>query len=296
MIRIASPNIEIQIDNLDRIIRICSVIQFYRYKERNSYPIGAFHDYNLLYQKSLLHGTSIKQLAHMVGQYFPPKNNYIQIIDPFSINIILRSLIEAYLTFHHMSSSTSNEENSAKHMIWVIFGMLQRQKLSLDETNALYADNKNRKEKEREKIDAIISNLKQNDAFLKLDTEKQSTLLKQLKREWKIEFYGNTFQPKSYQDIMNSIGFTNELFANIYNSLSWSTHSTSISISQFNELWGEERHDSLFLKNALVFISSILAFMTYDIIYVDTDYSVGYKKLTDNQKQFLNDYHAFFRE
>ncbi len=296
MYRIASDNIEDQIDYLDQIIRTCSIIQFYRNKERNTYKEGAFYDFNLLYQKSLIHSMSIKQLAHKIGLYDPSRDIYKEIIDPFSINIILRTSMEAYLTFYHLSSSTSEDENKLRHMIWVVFGMFQRQKLSFNESNKLYAESESRKKEEMSKIEAIISNIEKNPEFKLLDHAKQSSLRKQYKKEWKFEFHGNTYQPKSYQDIMNSIGFNNDLFANIYNNLSWSTHSTSISVAQLNDLWGQERHDLLFLKNALIFTSSVLAFMTLDLIIVDNDYSVGYDKLTKDQKQFLSYYHSFFRE
>jgi hypothetical protein len=296
MIQVASRNIEDQLDNIDQIIKVCSIIQYYRYKDRNSYIKGEYHDFNLLYQKSLIHSMSIKQLAHQIGIYDPSKDIFKKIIDPFSINVILRSTIEAYLTFYHLSSSTSEEENKLRHMIWAVFGMLQRQKLSFDESNRLYEQNERKKREEKERIDQVITNIEKHPVFMLLTADKQASIKRQFRKEWKFQFQGNTYRPKSYQEILNSVGFNNDLFANIYNNLSWSTHSTSISVAQLNNLWGNERHDIAFLRNSLLFTSSILAFMTIDLLNVDSDYSIGYEKLSEDQKQLLNDYHSFFRK
>ena len=294
--RITSRDTNTQKNNLKDTLDIVQSIQYNRYKKKDAYIIPMLHDSNLLFQKAYLHGKSIYQLSQGIDVFVSEFNANIKINDPFSIGILIRGLLESYLTFFHINFAPTEEAKKSLYISWVIYGQNQRQKVAiLDKTNPLYELNNQKLLSEKKSIDKNIEHLKKTNSYSELSQENQLKLIKQLKNNWKFEFQSDKYKIIGYQEILDKVGIRNQLYKNLYNHLSWSTHSTSVGLSQFADLWDTKGADLLFLNNSLIYTCSILAFMSRDVVINDSDFRIGYDHLTQDQKDLLNFYNYYFR-
>ncbi len=285
-----------QIYNLRQILNICESLQYRRYFEKPTFNSQILQDNNLLYQKCHLHGCSIHALSTGIKITNTDLGINQIINDPFSINVIFRTLLETFLTFYFVNFSPTDEENQARHLIWIIFGLYQRQKIKIaDVSNPLLKMNETKLREEKQNIEKLLLILYKYESYKNLSHDKKVTLNKTLKSEWKIIFSGESFRTTNFPQILDLVGIRMEIYSNIYNNLSWSAHSTSISISQFKDLWNNERNDILIQNNTLMHTSSFLSFMTADLIRKDHEYYSSYLQLSQYQKDLLNFYNYYFR-
>jgi len=305
-----SQDPSIQISNLETILEIIQTIQFVRYKKKDQYTVSRLHDSNLLYQKAYLHGLSILKLAKGIQVSLPRFKIDSVLNDPVSIAIIVRGLLETYLTFYQISFADNDDHRDMSYISWIIFGLKQRLKLKFEKPdksllqtnkqlyekyNALYNSNMQRLEEEKDTTNRNIESLKRMKTFVAFDADNQANYIKQLRREWKFEYFDSKYKPLGYQDILNKVGLRVSSFSNLYNHLSWPTHSTSIGISQIEGMWNQDRMDLGFLGNAILYTNLFLTLMSRDVIFNDPDFKVGYKKLSREHKDLLNFYNYQFR-
>jgi hypothetical protein len=308
--KIMSCDPSVQIENLGNVLSIIQTIQFVRYKEKDSYTDDRLHDSNLLYQKAYLHGLSISKLSKGIQVYLPQLDQTVPLNDPISIALLVRGLLETYLTFYHINFADNNESRDTSYISWIIFGLNQRQKLKFEKPDEdmiqtdkeyyekylrLYISNMQKMDEEKKVLDTNIEALKRTTLFSSFDSETQRKYIGQLKREWKYEYKNQNFHPVGYQDILNKIGIRISSFANLYNNLSWPTHSTSVAMKQIADLWNQGRMDILFLNNSLLYTNLFLSLMSRDILINDPDFMIGYNELSQENKDLLNFYNYYYR-
>lgn len=299
-----------QITLLEDVTKMVQTIQFARYKEKDQYTVDRLHDSNLLYQKAYLHGLSILKLSKGIHVSLPQYKINTVFNDPVSIGIIVRGLLETYLTFYQINFAENEDQRDTSYISWIIYGFKQRQKLKFekpddgllqtdkslyDKYNLLYMGNMQKLEQEKQVMNGNIELLKRTTTFSKFDIENQKNFIKQLSRDWKFEYSDDKYRTLGYQDILNKVGLRLSSFKNLYNHLSWPTHSTSIGMRQIAEMWDQGRMDINFLNNALVYTNMILSLMSRDVIYIDPDFEIGYKALSQEYKDLLNFYNYNFR-
>jgi len=299
-----------QITLLEDVTKIVQTIQFGRYKEKDQYTVDRLHDSNLLYQKAYLHGLSILKLSKGIHVFLPQFKINTVFNDPVSIGIIVRGLLETYLTFYQINFAVNEDQRDTSYISWIIYGLKQRQKLKFerpdekllqtdkalyDKYNQLYMANMQKLAEEEQVVSGNIELLKRTITFSKFDVENQKNFIKQLSRDWKFEFIDGKYRTLGYQDILNKVGLRLSSFKNLYNHLSWPTHSTSISMRQIAEMWNQGRMDLTFLNNALIYTNMILSMMSRDVIYIDPDFETGYNALSQEYKDLLNFYNYHFR-
>lgn len=309
--RIMSRDSSDQIKLLEDVTKIVQTIQLGRYNAKDQYTVDRLHDSNLLYQKAYLHGLSILKLSRGIPIEMPPYKKIVSLNDPVSIAILVRGLLETYLTFYHINFADNDAKRDTSYISWIIFGLKQRLKLNFekpdetliytnkkiyDEYNQMYISNMQRLEEEKRVLDNNIEALKRTTVLSSFDLETRKNYIKQLSREWKFEYSDNKYQPIGYQDILNKVGMRISSFSNLYNYLSWPTHSTSIAISQIADLWNQSRMDILFLNNSLILTNLFLSLMSRDILISDPDYMIGYNGLSQENKDLLNFYNYYSRE
>jgi len=308
--RISSRDTSEQIKLLEVVTKIVQTIQLERYNVKDHYTINRLHDSNLLYQKAYLHGLSILKLSKGIPVEMPPFNKVVSLNDPVSIAILVRGLLETYLTFYYINFADDDDTRDTSYISWIVFGLKQRLKLKFekpdenliithreiyDKYNQMYISNMQRLEEEKQVLGKNIEALKRTTVFSFFDLETQRNYIKQLSREWKFEYSDNKYQPIGYQDVFNRIGIRLSSFSNLYNHLSWPTHSTSVAMSQIADMWNQGRMDVLFLNNSLIYTNLFLSLISRDILISDPDFMIGYKKLSQEKKDLLNFYNYYFR-
>jgi uncharacterized protein (UPF0335 family) len=299
-----------QIKLLEDVTKIVQSIQLGRYNEKDLFTVDRLHDCNLLYQKAYLHGLSILKLSKGIHVEMPSFNKIVSLNDPVSIALLVRGLLETYLTFYHINFADNNDKRDTSYISWIVFGLKQRQKLKFekpdeslihtnrklyDKYNQMYISNMQRLEEEKRVLDNNVEALKRTAVFSSFDLENQKNYIKQISREWKFGYSNNKYQPIGYQDILNNVGIRISSFSNLYNHLSWPTHSTSVAMSQIADMWNQGRMDILFLNNSLIYTNLFLSLMSRDILINDPDYMIGYNELSQEKKDLMNFYNYYFR-
>lgn len=289
---ISSSNLETQASNFEIILNTAKKIHFTRGEYKDSYPSARLQTNNLLLQKIIISGYSLRKLIY--GIDIPDNSNAnIKIYDPITLNIVLRSILETYLTFYHLNFAENNDENELRYLIWEYYGLKYRSKLKIraEDISSKHREVKDRDNKEIAKLESEIikSNLYQS-----LSDEKKDTFLKEIRKNWKISFKGNSYLKLGFQEILNGIGLRITFYENQYNYLSWSAHTTSILIYQLRDMY-TNGFDKFEVKNFLVKACSIIAMAVRDLITIDPDYLPSYHQQSQRDKDYLNIYNYFFR-
>lgn len=244
---------------------------------------------NLITQKFLVHGYSIKQLINGITLDSPSQNLNIKMFDPFSIYSLERTLIENYLVLNYISNHTETDDIlNCRFEIWMRYGIKQRK-----------ITPKNENEKRVTKLDkeSIIhfdKLIKKRLCYQKLTADKKISFYKTIDKEWKIIFNNEKFNPVSWKDLMSEAGIKKEITENIYNYLSWHSHSQSISILQFREMW-ENNSEEHSIIESLKKINRFSAFLISDIILSNKDLKKSYDNLSNEYKDLINFYNFSYR-
>lgn len=245
---------------------------------------------NLLTQKIIMHGASIFKLLE--GVDFPiKKGRTAKIVDPFSMKVLFRGLLEGYLTLNHINSSDTEYENEIRFKIWLQFGLVQRGKMNVvfysqEATNQLAL--------ERKQIQELINDIKASEFYNSMDNKKQITFVDQIRKDWKFGSKRNTYVKYSWQDLVENSGLNKQVFKDTYNFLSWFAHSTSISLFQLRDFYKEDRT----LQETILIMmetSIIIALACTDLIKIDNELKNQYYLLTQYEKDLINIYNYVFR-
>lgn len=276
-------------ETLKEIISIVNSLINRQAREKNYFLSERLQLSNLLVQKIILHGSSILNLVE--GIEVPSKDSRIKKLrDPISMNVLFRGLLESYLTLNHFNFSGTEEENEIRFKIWMQYGLRQRGKMTF--TKIPFAAKI--LEKERIDIESLMNEIILSNFYKSLDEDKQRTFVEQIERDWKFGFRDNTYIKFSWQQLLDKTGINVQLFDGTYNLLSWSAHSTCISLWQLNEIYQGKRADTEtinIMKETAIFI----AFACTDLIKKDIELKKQYDLLTQNDKDLINIYNYMFR-
>jgi hypothetical protein len=279
------------IKNLKEILSIANSLIFDRAKRVNIIETERLHISNLLAQKILLHSSTI--LANAKGICYPLKNNNeVHIQDPFSLNVIFRSLVECYLTLNHINFSETEEQKEIKLKLWSQYGLRQRGKMAI---TVLKKEGELVQENDRETIEELVKDIKSNINFLNLDEDKKETFLDQITKDWKFGFKKNIYLKYSWQELLDKSGLKNELYNDLYNYLSWFAHSSSISIYQLRDIYSEFR-EIVEITNVVRDTAVFIAVAITDLIKIDPEFKKQFDLLNQDEKNLINMYNFIFRD
>ncbi len=288
--KILSGNHSDWMQNLMEIISITNKLFFDRIKRINTFDNERTHLSNLLLQKITLHGSSILNCGN--GINFPSDyTKDFKIMDPFSMRVLIRSLLECYLTLHHINFAPTEIENDIRFKIWTQYGLSQRAKMTfftIPKKRLAQLDD------EKKEIENLRNEICNSDLFLNLDRKKQETLSKQITQDWKITFRNETYIKCSWQELLNNTGVNQMFFSGIYNVLSWFAHSSSISLYQLRDIYRENRDENEVMK-VLKFAAIIVALAVTDYIKIENETKKEFDNLSKDRKDLINIYNYVYR-
>lgn len=289
--KIVSNDWSFCVQNLKEILSLANSLIFDRAMRRNEIETERLHISNLLVQKILLHGSTI--FSNATGIKYHLKNNEeLNIQDPFSLNVVFRSLVECYLTLNHINFAESEEQKEINLKLWSQYGLRQRGKMTVC---AIIEEGQLVKENDRKAIDSLVEEIKSNINFLNLENDKKETFLEQISREWKFGFIGNSYRKYSWQELLDKSGLKKELYDSMYNYLSWFAHSSSISIYQLRDIY--EKSDEIdevrnVVRDSAVFIAAAIT----DLIRIDPEFMKQFELLSQKEQNLINMYNFFYRD
>ncbi|MCF8374046.1 MAG: hypothetical protein K9H64_20660 [Bacteroidales bacterium] len=288
--KVSSSNHSDWMKNLMEIISVTNKLFFDRTKRINTFDNERTHLSNLLLQKITLHGSSILNCGD--GINFPSDfTKDFKIMDPFSLSVLMRSLLECYLTLHHINFAPTEKENDIRFKIWTMYGLSQRAKMTFVTMPKEILAQLDYEKEENENLRKEICN---SDLFLNLDENKQKTLSKQITQDWKFTFRNETYIKCSWQELLNNTGVNQILFNDTYNFLSWFAHSSSISLYQLRDIYRENR-DKDEVKNVLKEAAIIVALAITDYIKIENETKKEFDKLSKDKKDLINIYNYIYR-
>ncbi|MET2984845.1 hypothetical protein [Aureibaculum conchae] len=258
-------------------------------KEKTQFDKERLFYINLLTQKFLVHGFSIKKLIDGITLDSPSKNLSIKMLDPFSIHCLVRTVVENYLVQNYLSNSGLEDDLlQLRFEIWMRYGLIQR---NIEPEND---EEKRVLELDKKSIENFTKSIKTRKAYLELSENKKASFFKTIEKEWKIIFDKEKFYPVSWKRLMKEAGINDGINDNIYNFLSWHSHSQSISLLQLKNMWDNDSDKETVLIS-IKKLNMFVGFIISDIIKSDKDFRNSYESLSDEYKELINFYNLSYR-
>ena len=170
--------------------------------------------------KLIMHSNSFIQLFS--GTTIETKNRKIMVFDEPTSIIMLRVIIENYLTFYYLyCDKITDEEKSFRVAVWKYSGLMQRNGFRTE-----MAQSKLKKENELLEINRLKEMISSSQFFSLFSESEKKQILKGIKPR----------QFKTWESLNEMCGFHKGLFKNLYGFKSNYTHTEFISILQINSL------------------------------------------------------------
>ncbi|MFK5958474.1 MAG: hypothetical protein QM495_06315 [Lutibacter sp.] len=244
---------------------------------------------NLLSQKIMAHCFTIKSLIKGVTLSSSINNFSILMLDPFSIYSIERTLIENYLVQNYLSNSLEAEDTlDCRFAIWMRYGINKRNVTPK-------TDNEKRVvELDQKAIINFDKKIKLSKCYKNLSKQKKESFLKTINKEWKIMFHGEKFYPISWDKLLTGAGIRDGVNNNMYNYLSWHSHTQSLSILQFKEMWDTNSEEESIIMS-IKKINRFIAFLIADISLSDENFKNVFLRLDNSNRNLVNHYNLVYR-
>jgi hypothetical protein len=178
--------------------------------------------------KFICHCISINYLKSGIPS---PVDKRIAILDPASINVLVRAALETYLTFQYVFLLPADQvERDLRFQVWRRSGVLER--LISDPTTEEY---KKLLPRIKEEAERLKSKIETNANFIKLPPKLGRKIIE--KGTWKlpVKLPNGHWEQPSWIDIMILSGIERESALRIYGYLSCYAHSNHLSVSQIYE-------------------------------------------------------------
>lgn len=174
----------------------------------------------ILLVKYSLHSASIVKILEGI-EIIDIHGKKVVLQDISSLRILIRSLIENYLTLFDLFFSSENKsEKEFRFYLYELGGLLSRQKFEATEK-----ENITKKEKEKLRISEIEELIKKNEYFQNLSSQKQKEILKD-KRAREI----------GWEKLITKSDIQSELFGTIWKLFSNTAHSELLGAIQLKDL------------------------------------------------------------
>lgn len=258
-------------------------------KKKTEFNKERLYYINLLTQKFIVHGFSIKKLINGITLDSPSKNLKIEMLDPFSIHSLVRTVVENYLVQNYLSNSNLEEDIlQLRFEIWMRYGLIQRNIVPESE------EAKRVSELDKKSIENLEKTIKKRKGYLELAENKKVSFLKTIDKEWKIIFDKDKFYPASWKRLIKESGVKDGINDQIYNFLSWHAHSQSISILQLKNMWDKNNAEETVLIS-IKKLNMFVGFIISDIIKSDKEFKESYDGLSEEYKDLINFYNMSYR-
>lgn len=289
-IEIQRNELEVHISQFQKLMDILLCLFIDRLeKKRNQFDQERLYYINLLTQKFIIHGFSIRKLVDGIILDSPSKNLRLEMLDPFSVHCLVRAMIENYLVQNHLSNSILEEEDlQLRFEIWMRYGLIQRNMEPESE------EAKRVSELDKKSIEHLDKAIKTRKGYIELSEDKKVSLHKTIDKEWKIIFDKEKFYPVSWKRLITEAGIKEGTNNNIYNFLSWHAHSQSISILQLKNMWDENFAEES-VQISIQKVNMFTGFIISDLIKSDIKFRNSYSSLGDEQKDLINFYNMVYR-
>lgn len=272
---------------------ITDAAMFIIFQEEKKAKSAADRDANNLYQMTALKCLSVLKLVEKKLHYKNDINGLeLNVYDPFGLKPIIRAQFEAYGHFNNVYLQYGSEdEKQLKHDLWVMCGLMNRQKFS-----AIQAESTAKKEKEKREIEELKKKIEDNPCFKSLNQKAQQRIFDMADRsDWKLTISGDNAIFAGWQQLTENAG-ANDHLKNTYKSFSLGSHPSNVSVFQFTEAYnkGKEAADfftSIALKLSKFYMSLFIA----DYCKHSPEAKIVFDQMPELHQLLINSYNRMFR-
>lgn len=229
---------------------------------------------NLLIEKYAIHASTLFHLitGFITSSDSTPDNKKTG-YDSFTINSLIRVMIESYVTFNHIYILGLNEKDAElRYLLWELDGIYERRKFKTEITDfESSSDYQDYIEKEEKRLNTIIRLIKKSDIYNNFLPEQITKIFNPDRRKinWRFLINDNKIRPLK---IIELIEYTcpPRMFFNFYKYASFHTHSGFNSVAQHKKERGKiiDNNKSDSLVRLVIYLTM---FLIYDITLIDRE-------------------------
>jgi hypothetical protein len=242
---------------------------------------------NLIIDKFAIHSSSYYHLSKGIIELKEPREGIKSFgYDLFTANTTYRAILETYATYNHIYiEPKDNDEKRFRYLLWKIDGLNEKLKYDIKESDfqeakQIFANDRQIHNKTIEEI--------QNCNFYKSASPKEiEKIFNPIERKFKWKFINQSgvFKPLNITSLVEHSCVTRS-FRNSYRHASTHSHSSFLSIEEFERYRGKAIPDTYFqpfIKNA-IFITSMLV---YDICTINEKSAQVFLSLPVHIQEFI---------
>lgn len=235
-------------------------------------------DAKLLYQMTVVRCHSLINFADgftfgSISASFGVKKSY----DPFSMDAVIRSILESYSWFNHLYRQHSGKEQLLLKKIWLFIGIKEHLGFPLDKPDGFKI------------YKAGLSNsINQDKLFRSLSNNKRKVIKRAIDNfNFRIKFENGIPRIISWQEMFTAVGINKDVLQHMYARLSATSHPTRFAVSQFDTLYKSSKHRDMVMLG-YHFAGTILAFFIADYCYLFPHATDTFRKLPKKNQIIVN--------
>jgi hypothetical protein len=243
---------------------------------------------NLIVEKFAIHSLSYFHLSSgIIEQRLSTEKIKMTGYDLFSVNSLLRTMIENYATFNHLFiEAKTYEEQKFRFLLWKIDGLHDKSKFDIRETD--YQEATETLNKDKETLQKTIEELEASIFYSTLHSDQLKKIYDPINKKYCWRFLINDtlrIKPLKITELVNHTCKT-RAFINTYKYSSIHTHTNYLSIEHFEKVRGKQI--STEYTNPLTRLAIYLTcLMICDICSLDKNGENEYNKLPTKIKAFI---------
>ncbi|HMX00844.1 MAG TPA: DUF5677 domain-containing protein [Cyclobacteriaceae bacterium] len=250
---------------------------------------------DLLIDKFAIHaGTLFHLLNGLIEAKGSSENAKKMAIDVFTINSLLRVLMETYVTFHHLFVHPQNpDEKEFKLLLWKLEGHFEKKKFRILEGD--FQDAASVLNEDDIEIASIAATIENHLFRSELTSSEFSRIfgLKEKKAVWRFLHKNGRARILKIIDLVEYTCPTRAFF-NLYRYASMHTHSGYVSIEHFEKMRGQLLSDS-YINNFPRMAAVLTIFLIVDLATIDVNARKAFDDFSEVDKRDFNGIHHSFR-
>lgn len=234
-----------------------------------------------LYQMTVLKSYSLEKFLEGITGDYPEHDFLVQkSFDPFSLDAIVRSQLEAYSWFNNLFRQHKGEEQELLNRLWMLAGI--KRSLSFPLTNESRIDYLTNSQKE------LIYRINESQIYIKMDNKQKKLVDDAIKnKEYKFKFANGCIKKTHWQDMFTSVGLDKDYLNHAYSRLSATAHPSYFAIEQFDTLYNMDKH-RVMTYYGLNLSSEIISFLISDYCWCYFFCTEKFKTLSLEKQNTIN--------
>jgi len=255
---------------------------------------------NLLIDKFAIHSSTLIHLFFGIIEHKDSNSKIRKVgFDMFTINSLIRAVLETYATFNHIFVLPKNEqEREFRFHLWQVDGLIEKNKFRIEKSDFDLAESII--DNDQKTINSLTILLLNSD-FLKesIKPEHLEKILeiketKAKRTNWKFLHKDGEIRPLTIIDLIE-YSCPTRAFYNLYRYSSMHTHSGYVAVEQFEKVRGQIISNQ-YVDTLIRMAINVTLFLIKDICTIDSRAAIEYSKLDQADKDDIEGVNRELRE